>query len=357
MLYLDYAASTPVYPEVVEEMRYWFEEGFANPSSNHAMGQEAKAAIDKAREFISNEIGCYPSEIIFTSGATESNNLALKGYCLANQDKGKHIITSSIEHKCVLNTCAYLEKQGFEVTYLPVKPSGHVDPDILRAAIRPDTIMCSIMTVNNEIGTIQPVKEIGQICFDAGVKFHTDAAQAIGKMDIDVEDMNIDFLSMSAHKFRGPKGIGALFIRDAKTIKMDALIHGGGQELGLRGGTLATPLIVGMAKSLIFYKRDYLNSVKTGIFDDIFDTFCKKFSGKDFYENGDIPKLSHIRNITISNKDIITLFDKNMQGFCLSSGSACSSKEIKPSHVLMALDTNNEVRLMFSYRISLQPSG
>jgi cysteine desulfurase len=336
MFYLDYASSTPVYPEVVEEMKYWFEEGFANPSSNHAMGLEAKEAIDKAREFIADEIGCYPSEIIFTSGATEANNLALKGYCLANKDKGKHIITSSIEHKCVLNTCAYLETQGFEVTYLPVKPSGHVDPEVVKNSIRQDTIMCSIMTVNNELGTIQPIEEIGQICFDNNIKFHTDAAQAIGKLDIDVEDMNIDFLSMSAHKFRGPKGIGALFIRDAKTIKMDPIIHGGGQELGLRGGTLPTSLIVGMASSLRLYKLEYRNKINQDYFSFEFEKVLRSLGIQEFVENSKEPSLSSIKNVTLLSSENLKNI-KNTDYVYYSLGSACSSKEIKASHVLKSI--------------------
>lgn len=351
MLYFDYAASTPVYPEVVEEMKYWFEKGFANPSSNHAMGLEAKEAIDKAREFIANEIGCYPSEIIFTSGATEANNLALKGYCLANQDKGKHIITSSIEHKCVLNTCAYLESQGFEVTYLPVKPSGHVDPDTVKAAIRPDTIMCSIMTVNNELGTIQPIEEIGQICFDSGVKFHTDAAQAIGKMDIDIEDMNIDFLSMSAHKFRGPKGIGAIFIRDAKTVKMDPIIHGGGQELGLRGGTLSTPLIIGMASSLELYKLEYRNKMDQDYFSIELDKALQSLGIQDFVDNSKSPSLQSIKNITLLDSDNLKKI-ANTDHVYYSQGSACSSKEIKASYVLRSIglsDKSSLSSLRFSF--------
>ncbi|MDG6774612.1 cysteine desulfurase family protein [Thiomicrorhabdus sp. ZW0627] len=352
MLYLDYAASTPVYPEVVEEMRYWFEEGFANPSSNHTMGLEAKKVIDEAREFIADEIGCYPSEIIFTSGATEANNLALKGYCLANQDKGKHIITSSIEHKCVLNTCAYLETQGFKVTYLPVKPSGHVDPLDVKNAIRPDTILCSIMTANNELGTVQPIQEIGKICFDTGVKFHTDAAQAVGKMDIDIDEMNLDFLSMSAHKFNGPKGIGALFIRDAKTAKLIPVIHGAGQELSLRGGSLPTPLIVGMHKSLQYFKSDFIKQVKNKEHEKKFKETLNIFDQRDFVINGTQPKLPNIYNLSFKNLDVNNFIRENFDQIALSQGSACSSKEVKASHVLKSIGIKEKLIINNSLRIS-----
>lgn len=356
MLYLDYAASTPVYPEVVEEMKYWFEKGFANPSSNHAMGIESKEAIDEARELIADEIGCYPSEIIFTSGATESNNLAIKGYCLANRDKGNHIITTSIEHKCVLNICAYLETQGFEVTYLAVKPSGHVDPEEVKKAIKPETILCSIMTVNNELGTIQPIEEIGQICFKNNIKFHTDAAQAMGKIDLDIDDMNLDFLSISAHKFQGPKGIGALFIRDAKTAKITPVIHGAGQELGLRGGSLPTPLIVGMQKSLSLFKKEYLSAVKQGLFEKQFNESIKLLEQSSFALNGREPKLPNIHNITLNKLNFTRFINERQNQLCLSQGSACSSKEIKPSHVLRAIgladeQANKSVRLSFTCKL------
>ena len=249
MIYLDFAASTPVLPEVMEAMRPWFTDFYANPSSSHQMGRQAAEAIEQARATIANEIGAYPSEIIFTSGATESNNLAIKGIAWANKEKGRHIITSSIEHKCILAICHYLEREGFEVTYVDPDHEGVIHPEKVKAAIRPDTILVSVHHVNNELGTIQPIEQIGALCLDRGIPFHTDAAQSFGKLDIDVDDLNIDLMSVSGHKIYGPKGVGALYIRNIRETKITPVIHGAGQELGLRGGTMATPLIIG-----IFFK-------------------------------------------------------------------------------------------------------
>ena len=250
MIYLDFAASTPVLPEVMEAMRPWFTDFYANPSSSHQMGRQAAEAIEQARATIANEIGAYPSEIIFTSGATESNNLAIKGIAWANKEKGRHIITSSIEHKCILAICHYLEREGFEVTYVDPDHEGVIHPEKVKAAIRPDTILVSVHHVNNELGTIQPIEQIGALCLDRGIPFHTDAAQSFGKLDIDVDDLNIDLMSVSGHKIYGPKGVGALYIRNIRETKITPVIHGAGQELGLRGGTMATPLIIGFSSAL-----------------------------------------------------------------------------------------------------------
>ena len=256
MIYLDFAASTPVLPEVMEAMRPWFTDFYANPSSSHQMGRQAAEAIEQARTTIADEIGAYPSEIIFTSGATESNNLAIKGIAWANKEKGRHIITSSIEHKCILSICHYLEREGFEVTYVDPDQEGVIHPEKVKEAMRPDTILVSIHHVNNELGTIQPIEKIGALCLDLGIPFHTDAAQSFGKLDIDVDDLNIDLMSVSGHKIYGPKGIGALYIRNIRETKITPVIHGAGQELGLRGGTMATPLILGIEKAQ-YFKQTY----------------------------------------------------------------------------------------------------
>ncbi|MEM2462806.1 MAG: cysteine desulfurase family protein, partial [Candidatus Pacearchaeota archaeon] len=234
-IYLDYAATTPVAPEVLEAMKPYFSEKYGNASSLHAFGQEARKALEDARKKIANFINARPAEIIFTSGGTESNNLAIKGIAFANKEKGKHIITSKIEHHAVLEPCKWLEKQGFKVTYLPVNNEGIVNPEDVEKAITKETILVSIMHANNEIGTIQPIEEIGKICRKHKVYFHTDAVQSFGKLEIDVKKMNIDLLSASAHKIYGPKGVGLLYVN--RDVKIEPIQHGGGHETGLRSGT------------------------------------------------------------------------------------------------------------------------
>src|SRR5215470_18538414 len=249
-IYLDYQATTPTDPRVVEAMLPYFTMHFGNPHSrNHAYGWEAETAVEKARAQVASIIGADEKEIIFTSGATESNNLALKGVAHFYKDRKNHIITVATEHKCVLDSCRHLELEGFEVTYLPVQQNGLVDLEQLKAAITDKTSIVSIMSVNNEIGVIQPIAEIGKICRARGVYFHTDAAQAVGKIPLDVDAMNIDMMSISGHKIYGPKGIGALYVRRRPRVRMVAMINGGGQERGFRSGTLPTPLCVGLGEA------------------------------------------------------------------------------------------------------------
>ncbi|WP_305844789.1 cysteine desulfurase family protein [Photobacterium leiognathi] len=236
--YFDYAASTPVTQHVLEAMKPWENENFANASSAHQAGRTSSQAIQRARELIADKIGALPSEIIFTSGASEANNLALKGVAFKHLDNKGHIITSKIEHKCILNTCAFLESIGFEVTYLSPDQDGQISPSSLEVAIQSNTILISIHHVNNELGTIQPIEEFGAIAFEHDIPFHTDAAQSFCKCDIDVDDMDIDMLSLSGHKIYGPKGVGALYVRDARDSELVPLIHGGGQEAGLEGRLL-----------------------------------------------------------------------------------------------------------------------
>ncbi|MFO1120442.1 MAG: aminotransferase class V-fold PLP-dependent enzyme, partial [Rhodospirillales bacterium] len=249
-IYLDYQATTPTDPRVVEAMLPYFTEKFGNPHSrNHSFGWDAEKAVERARAQVAHIIGANEKEIIFTSGATESNNLAIKGVARFHRDKKRHIITCVTEHKCVLDSCRHLELEGFRVTYLPVQKNGLIDLDLLRAAIADDTVLVSVMAVNNEIGVIQPLAEIGRICREKRVFFHTDAAQAVGKVPLDVEAMQIDLMSISGHKIYGPKGIGALFVRRRPRVRLEAIISGGGQERGMRSGTLPTPLCVGLGEA------------------------------------------------------------------------------------------------------------
>jgi len=253
-IYLDYAATTPVDKRVLEEMKPYFSEKYGNASSLHSLGTEAKRALEEAREKVASVIKANPKEIIFTSSGTESNNTALKGVAFANRDKGKHIITTPIEHDCVLNSARWLKKQGFDVDFIPVDKYGLVDLEKLEELIRKDTILISVMHANNEIGTIEPIKEIGKIAKEHDVYFHTDAAQSYGKIDIDVKKMNIDLITANAHKIYGPKGVGALFIREG--VKIDPLLHGGGHEFGLRSSTENVAGIVGFGKAAEIAKKE-----------------------------------------------------------------------------------------------------
>ncbi|MDD2503435.1 MAG: cysteine desulfurase family protein, partial [Clostridia bacterium] len=247
-IYFDHAATTPVRTEVIEAMLPYFNEKFGNPSSIYSLGRDSKKAIEEARETVAKAINAQPREIFFTGSGTEADNWAIKGVAYANKQKGKHIITTAIEHHAVLHTCQYLESDGFEVTYLPVDSDGLVTAEQVRAAIRPDTILISIMFANNEIGTVQPIAEIGKVAKEKGITFHTDAVQAMGNIPINVVEMNIDLLSMSSHKFYGPKGIGALYVK--KGVKITSFLHGGAQERGRRASTENVPAIVGLAKAL-----------------------------------------------------------------------------------------------------------
>ncbi|MEI1725419.1 cysteine desulfurase family protein [Acinetobacter baumannii] len=350
MIYLDFAASTPLLPSVQKELFRAFEEEFSNPSSAHKLGRSSAEKIENVRNIIANSIGAYKSEIIFTSGASESNNLAIKGYVLANKDKGKHIITSSIEHKCILSICNFLEKEhGYEITYISPQKNGIIDALDVIKAMRPDTILVSIMHVNNEIGSIQPIKEIGEACFKKDIKFHVDAAQSYKKLPIDVDDLNIDFLSLSAHKIYGPKGIGALYIRDIRQTRIQPVIHGAGQEMGLRGGSLATPLILGFGAAVedltIEKSIDEVNKMNLLLRTKVIE----KGGAINTPDTNHIP---HILNIRLPNFDASHFIATS--DFLCSQGSACSSLNIEISYVLreIGLDfelANQSIRISFGY--------
>lgn len=342
--YFDFAASTPVSLQVLEAMKTWETDNFANASSAHQAGQASHQAIQKAREIIADKIGALPSEIIFTSGASEANNFAIKGLAFKHLDKKGHIITSSIEHKCILNTCAFLESIGFDVTYLAPDSYGRISAASLNEALRSDTILISIHHVNNELGTIQPIAEFGAIAFENGVPFHTDAAQSFCKCAIDVDDMDIDMLSLSGHKIYGPKGIGALYLRNARDSELVPLIHGGGQEGGLRGGTSPTPLIVGLAAAVECYPTEpsldeqrFLNAIK------VFE----------YTRNGGVDVVPTTWSVTFKSDDDVKSFTHNNPWF-ISQGSACNALSNVASHVLIALGMTEE-QARRTYRISLPP--
>lgn len=340
-IYMDYAATTFVKPEVLKEMNPYFTEYFGNPSSVYYISRKTKMAIVKARESVSKTINANKDEIFFTSGGSEADNWAIKGIALANGNKGRHIITTKIEHHAVLNTCGYLEKHGFEISYLPVDKSGRVDLDSLRKAIREDTILVSVMFANNEIGTLEPIEKIGKLCREKGILFHTDAVQAVGNVPIDVQKMNIDLLSMAAHKFYGPKGMGALYIK--KGIKIDGLIQGGSQERGRRAGTENIPGIVGMGKALSLALENMNEESKrlTYLRDRLIDGLLK-IPGTRL--NGDrTNRLPGNVNVTFDSVDgevlVMALDDI---GIYASTGSACSAGSIEPSHVLTAIGLSDK---------------
>lgn len=342
--YYDFAASTPVSPAVTHAMSPWLNEYFSNSMASHVSGLKAFEAVETARRVIADKIGALSSEIVFTSGASESNNFALKGVAFANLEKKGHIITSAIEHKCILNTCAFLERLGFHVTYLLPDQQGVIQPEVLAAAIRDETIMISIHHVNNEIGTVQPIAELGGIAFERGIQFHTDAAQSFCKCRINVDDMNIDMLSLSGHKIYGPKGIGALYIRDARNIDIVPLIHGGGQENGLRGGTHPTQLIVGLATAVEHFPKSPVIEKKT-VLDQLSKYGCRV--------NADGKSVPNIISVTFFDDEQRQLFFAENH-WLVSQGSACNSTTNRPSHVLTAIGFNErEARL--TYRISLPP--
>lgn len=359
ILYLDNAATTAVSPEVVEAMLPYFTEYYGNPSSIYSFAAESKKAVDAAREIIAKSIGAKPEEIYFTAGGSESDNWALTAMAQAYKNKGKHIITSKIEHHAILHTCQYLEKNGFEVTYLDVDENGLVNPNDVEAAIRPDTILISIMYANNEIGTIEPIGEIGKIARSHGVYFHTDAVQAYAHVPINVDDENIDMLSASGHKFHGPKGIGFLYIR--KGIKMGSLIHGGAQERNRRAGTHNVPGIVGMGKAAELAMEHMKERMEKQI--KVRDYFIEKVQKEIPYAkiNGDLKKrLPNNINVCfryIEGESMLIMLD--MKGICASSGSACTSGSLDPSHVLLAIGLPHEIahgslRLTISEEITIE---
>lgn len=341
-IYLDNAATTIIRKEVAEIMIENLEKAYGNPSSIYKVARENKAIIEENRLKVASAINCNKDEIYFTGGGSESNNWALKSIAETYKNKGKHIITSEIEHHAILHVCEYLEKNGYEVTYLKVNEEGHISLEELKQAIRPDTILISIMFVNNEIGTINPIKEIGQIARDNGVLFHTDAVQAIGHIKVDVKDMNIDMLSMSAHKFYGPKGIGVLYVR--KGIKMIPLIHGGAQERGRRAGTENIIGIIGMGKAIELSVLELDSEVKRieKLRDNLIDGILNNIPYARLNGSRD-KRIAGNCNISfkfIEGESILLLLDMNE--VCASSGSACTSGSLDPSHVLLAIGLPHE---------------
>ncbi len=338
-IYLDRHATTPVDPRVLAAMLPYFTEHFGNPTSTtHQYGWAAEAAVTGARETIAAAIGASATEIVFTSGATEANNLAIKGIAESYIAKGQHIITLQTEHNAVLDPCEYLESLGFNVTYLPVAPDGLVDLQLLEAAIRPDTILVSIMAANNEIGVLQPLAEIGKLCRSHGVLFHTDAAQAIGQIPLDVNLLNIDLMSMTAHKIYGPKGIGALYVRRRDPrVKLSSQLHGGGQERGMRSGTLYPPQIVGFAKAVEIALMEM--AAETTRLTELRTRLWSQLSQLDgIYLNGHATqRLPGNLNISVAGVNGNALLLALRPTVALSSGAACSSAKIAPSHVLQAL--------------------
>jgi len=336
-VYLDYAATTPTDPRVLKAMEPYLKEKFGNTMSLHSFGQEAKEALEESREKIANFIGAKPNEIIFTSSATESNNLALKGTAFANKEKGNHIIISSIEHPCIMESAKWLESQGFKVTRLEVDKYGLVNPEDIKKAIKKETILVSIMHANNEIGTIEPIEKIGRICKEKGAPFHTDAAQTFGKIPINVNKMNIDLLTASSHKMYGPKGAGILYVR--KGTRITPLLHGGGHESGLRSSTINVPAIVGFAKTLEIAKREMkrekarLERLRTKLEKGILEKI--KGSNLNGHPKKRLPNISNFWFEGIEGESIVVELD--LLGICASTGSACSSEKLEPSHVLLAI--------------------
>jgi len=342
--YWDNAATTPVDQRVLDAMLPYFSEMFGNASSNHIYGRKAKAAVDKARNYIAELINANEKEIYFTSGATESINWAIKGYLEANPEKGNHIITVKTEHKAVLNTCEYLETKGVEVTYLNVDKNGLINLEELKNAICKETSLVCVMYVNNEIGIIQDIQGIGNICRQAEVAFFCDATQAVGKIPIDVQDNNIDMLCLSGHKFYGPKGIGAFYVK--KGIKLTPLIHGGGQESGMRGGTYNTPLIVGIGEAARIAKVDFdknaqaLRARRLEIENYLLDN---NIATINFQNQNTAP---HIISASLINKDAEDFILEHAHEFSISTGSACNSGINSESHVLKSLNIdNNTIRI------------
>lgn len=335
-VYLDYAATTPLDPRVFEAMKPYFTKKFGNTMSLHSFGREAKNGVEEAREKVASLMSAEASEIIFTGSATESDNLALKGVAFANKEKGKHIIVSSIEHHAVLDTAKWLEKQGFDVTYLTVDKYGLVNPADVEKTIRKDTILVSIMHANNEIGTIEPIEEIGKICSEHEVYFHTDAAQTYGKIPVDVKKMNVDLLTVSAHKMYGPKGIGALFVK--KGVKIEPLLHGGGHEFGLRSSTLNTPNIVGLGVAAEIARKEMKKESKrlTKLRDKLVKGVLEiKNSHLNGHPEKRLPNNTNFYFDFIEGESLVIALD--IKGVAASTGSACSSESLEPSHVLLAI--------------------
>lgn len=356
MIYMDHGATSPVRAEVLEAMEPYFTKHFGNPSTFYKVGRDAKIAMEEARVKVAKFIGANPEEIIFTNGGTESDNIGIMGCVLKNKRKGKHIITSQIEHPAVLETCKWLEKNGFEVSYLPVYKEGIVRIEDLKAAIKKETILITIMHANNEIGTIQPIAEIGKIAKEKKIKFHTDAVQSVGKIPVNVDDLNVDLLSISGHKIYGPKGIGALYIR--KGTRLEPIFFGGGQEKNLNPGTENIPGMVGLGKACelaideLDYNMPYLTKLRNKLVDGILNGI------EESYLNGDperrVPGTANFHFKGVEGEGLILILDG--KGICASTGSACSSKSLKASHVLKAIGLD-DVESHGSLRLTLGPEN
>ncbi|MGZ0106508.1 IscS subfamily cysteine desulfurase [Achromobacter xylosoxidans] len=342
-IYLDYSATTPVDPRVVEKMVPWLYENFGNPASrSHSFGWESEDAVERAREEVAKLVNADPREIVWTSGATESDNLAIKGAANFYAERGKHIITVKTEHKAVLDTCRELERQGFEVTYLDVKDNGLIDLDVFKAALRPDTVLVSVMMVNNEIGVIQDIETLGEICREKGIIFHVDAAQATGKVEIDLQKLKVDLMSFSAHKTYGPKGIGALYVRRKPRVRIEAQMHGGGHERGFRSGTLATHQIVGMGESFRLAREEMgTENERIRMLRDRLWAGLSQI--EEVYLNGDMDqRVPHNLNVSFNYVEGESLI-MAIKELAVSSGSACTSASLEPSYVLRALGRNDEL--------------
>ncbi len=342
-IYLDYSATTPVDPRVAEKMIPYLTGQFGNPASrSHSFGWEAEKAVEEARAHVAALVNCDPKELVWTSGATESINLALKGAAHFYRDKGKHLVTVVTEHKATLDTMRELEREGFEVTYLPVQPNGLLDLAQLEAALRPDTIVVSVMAVNNEIGVIQDIAAIGELCRKRGVIFHVDAAQATGKMPVDLAQLKVDLMSFSAHKTYGPKGVGALFVRRKPRVRIEAQMHGGGHERGMRSGTLPTHQIVGMGEAFRIAKAEMATEGER--IRMLRDRLAKGLREiEEVYVNGDMERrVPHNLNVSFNFVEGESLI-MAMKEIAVSSGSACTSASLEPSYVLRALGRSDEL--------------
>jgi cysteine desulfurase len=343
-IYMDNHATTRVDPRVLEDMLPYFGDQFGNAASRtHEFGWAAESAVEDAREFTANILGAAPKEIIFTSGATESSNLAIKGVAQANLDRGKHIITQVTEHHATLDSCSALTRQGFDVTILPVDATGLVDIDLLSNSIRADTILITLMVANNEVGTIQPISEVGSICRDKGILFHTDAAQAIGKISIDVDGMGIDLLSLSAHKFYGPKGVGALYVRNRPRPKVIAQMDGGGHERGLRSGTMNVPGIVGLGSACKYGTQDLTTESDRvlALRESLHGKLMAQLDGMHLNGHPD-HRLDGNLNVSFDAVDGESLL-MGLKDVAISSGSACTSASLEPSYVLRAMGVSKEL--------------
>ena len=342
-IYLDYSATTPVDPRVADAMIPYLTQKFGNPASrSHSFGWEAEKAVEDAREQVAALVGADAKEIVWTSGATESNNLAIKGAANFYAGKGKHIVTVKTEHKAVLDTCRELERQGFEVTYLDVQANGLIDLDVFQQALRPDTTVVSVMFVNNEIGVVQPIAELGEICRSRGIIFHVDAAQATGKVAIDLANLKVDLMSFSAHKTYGPKGIGALYVQRKPRVRLEPQMHGGGHERGFRSGTLATHQIVGMGEAFRLAREEMATeNARIGM---LRDKLLKGLSDIDcVYVNGDMEqRVPHNLNMSFAYVEGESML-MAIKDLAVSSGSACTSASLEPSYVLRALGRDDEL--------------